>query len=150
MQAEASSMASELNYKTHRILVPGFHFVLAGILVLNFLYRGYLLLTEFNLEHGMSLLLAVAFVLMFWYMRIFPLRAQDRVIRLETQLRLQRLLPEDLQARFGELRRSQVVGLRFASDEELPGLVRQALDQGLSGEDIKKKIEHWQVDAWRF
>ena len=142
-------MAKEWNYKNHRMLVPGYHFALSAILLIHFIYRGWELFSAPSLEHGVELLVAVALLLMFWYLRIFPLRAQDRVIRLEMQLRLRQILPEDLQNRLGELRPGQIVGLRFASDAELPDLVREALDQGLSGDEIKKRIKDWQGDDWR-
>jgi len=141
-------MANELNYKTHRMLVPGYHFALAAILAVNFLFRGWKLFSEPNLDRGMALLLAVAFLLMFWYVRVFPLRAHDRVLRLEMRLRLHEVLPEDLRGRIDELGRT-VIGLRFASDAQLPDLVREVLEQGLSGEDAKRKIKDWQEDDWR-
>ena len=139
-----------LSYENHRIYVPAFHFALSAILVLNFLYRGYRLITNPGVGNGMDLLLAVAFFLFFWYIRIFPLRAQDRTIRLEMMLRLKEVLPEDLQGRIHELRRGQIVGLRFAGDEELPELVRDALENKTSGEALKRKIKDWQPDTWRF
>jgi hypothetical protein len=142
-------MATELNYKNHRMLVPGYHFVLAAILVVNLLFRGGKLFSEPNLEGGMALLLAIGFVMIFWYVRIFALRAHDRVIRLEMRLRLAEVLPEDLRGRIDELGR-RVIGLRFASDAELPDLVRAVLENGLSGEDAKRKIKNWQPDTWRF
>lgn len=142
-------MADELNYKTHRMLVPGYHFVLGAILLVNLLFRGWKLFSEPSLDRGMAVLLAIAFLLMFWYLRIFPLRAHDRLIRLEMRLRLEEVLPDDLKGRIDELGR-RVIGLRFASDAELPGLVREVLEQGLSGEDAKRKIKDWQADSWRF
>ena len=65
-------------------------------------------------------------------------------------LRLKEVLPEDLQGRIHELRRGQIVGLRFAGDEELPELVRDALENKTSGEALKRKIRDWQPDTWRF
>lgn len=143
-------MDGDLNYGNHRILVPGYHFVLSAILVINLLFTLWKLFTDFSLDRGIAALVAVGLVLMFWYVRLFPLKAQDRVIRLEMLLRLQEVLPEDLRSRISELGRGQLIGLRFASDGELPGLVRDALDQKLGGEDIKKKIQSWQADTWRF
>jgi hypothetical protein len=77
------------------------------------------------------------------------LKVQDRLIRLEETLRMGRLLPEDLKARIPELTVKQMVGLRFASDGELTDRVREALDQNLDGEAIKKRIQTWRPDTFR-
>jgi len=82
--------------------------------------------------------------------RLMAMAVQDRVIRLEERLRMRELLPADLQARIGELTREQFVGLRFASDGELPALVRQVLTGELkSVTDIKKAVTQWRGDDLR-
>jgi hypothetical protein len=81
--------------------------------------------------------------------RLYALRVQDRLIRLEESLRMQRLFSADLQARIPELSPNQMVGLRFASDGELAERVREALNQDLSGEAIKKRIQTWRPDTFR-
>jgi len=81
--------------------------------------------------------------------RMYALKVQDRVIRLEESLRMQRLLPADLVGRIGELGPKQFVGLRFAADAELADRVREALDQNLDGEAIKKRIQSWRADTFR-
>jgi hypothetical protein len=81
--------------------------------------------------------------------RNYALRVQDRVIRLEERLRLMSVLPEPLRARIGELTVQQLIGLRFASDQELPGLVQRALDEKLSPADIKKSVVTWRPDYSR-
>jgi hypothetical protein len=78
------------------------------------------------------------------------LTVQDRLIRLEMRLRLRDVLPADLQPRISELTARQLVGLRFASDAELPELVRRVLTGSLgSTADIKKAVTHWQGDYLR-
>ncbi|MDX1997287.1 MAG: DUF6526 family protein [Thermoanaerobaculia bacterium] len=138
------------NYSNHARFVPLFHFVTFGILVLNVLWAGYKLVRFFSFDAVMALLVAVALVLLFFFCRIFPLTAQDRVIRLEERLRLARLLPADQQARIEELRPRQLVALRFASDAELPGLVARVLAGELTDpKAIKQAIQNWRADHLR-
>ena len=145
---------AEQTYASHRKFVPAFHFVTFGILVINLiwslfrLFRGLPDVPFFDRLLGVAV--AVALVLLAWYARTFPLRAQDRIIRLEETLRMERLLPADLKPRIGELRTGQLIGLRFASDEELPELTRIVLDRGISNrEEIKKMIRSWRADHLR-
>jgi hypothetical protein len=96
------------------------------------------------------MLLALALVVMLFALRTFPMVVQDRVIRLEMRLRLAEILPADLRPRIRELEPAQLIALRFASDAELPDLVRQVLDQRIAkGEPIKRLIKDWQADYLR-
>lgn len=140
------------NYANHAQLVPLFHYGLFGILVVNLGWSiwGLIRMKSFSFDPIMDLLIALALVLLFWFARVFPLTVQDRVIRLEMRLRLREVVPEDLRDRIGELELGQVIALRFASDEELPDLVRQVLDEGVKSRDeIKKRIKDWQPDHLR-
>jgi hypothetical protein len=144
---------AEQSYQTHRQYVPGFHFVTFGILVLNILWSLWRLFQGAGLplpDRIWGVAMAVAFALLAWYARTFPLRVQDRVIRLEERVRLAQLLPPDLASRIGELRPGQLVALRFAGDEEVPDLTRKVLAGDLrGGDDIKKAIRHWRPDYLR-
>jgi len=96
------------------------------------------------------ILLALALGGTHWFTRTNALVVQNRVIRLEERLRLERLLPDELRGRIGELSLGQLVALRFASDEELPELVRQVLDENLTDRtEIKKRIRTWRPDHLR-
>lgn len=134
----------------HAKFVPLYHFVTSTILVVNLGWRVWQLFTEWSgFASVMQVLVAVAFIFVFFYARIFPLQAQDRVIRLEERLRMERLLPDDLKGRISELHRRQYVALRFASDDELADRVREALDEKLSEKDIKHRIQTWRPDYHR-
>ena len=94
-------------------------------------------------------ILSVAALVAIIRIRSYPIHVQDRVIRLEERLRLMSVLQEPLRSRIHELQDTQLVGLRFAPDEELPGLVQRALDEKLSRADIKKAIVNWRADYSR-
>jgi hypothetical protein len=81
--------------------------------------------------------------------RLYPLKAQDRIIRMEERLRFASLLPGGLCSRIGELSESQLIALRFACDAELPGLVEKTLSGKLSSAEIKKAIVDWRADYFR-
>jgi hypothetical protein len=92
----------------------------------------------------------VALFLGMFLLRGMPLRAQDRIIRLEESARFDRLLPSDLRGRVGELSTAQFIALRFAPDDEVPGLTRRALDGELKTQaDIKRAIKNWRPDTLR-
>ena|SRR5689334_1936494 len=137
-------------YATHVRWHTPFHFVLLPILLLHFLYSVYLLYQTPGFAQAEALLLAFGLILMALLVRINPLRAQDRVIRLEEQLRFLRVLPADLAAQAWQLPERFIVALRFASDEELPQLVRQVLAQKFEKPaDVKKAIKDWRGDYFR-
>jgi hypothetical protein len=139
-------------YKTHRQYVPGFHFLTFGILIVNLLWSAYRVFTGAGplFDRIWAVLVAFALILIAWYSRTFPLTVQDRVIRLEERLRLADLLPQDLRPRIAELSRGQLIALRFASDAEIPGLVRKVLDEKIKNrEEIKKLIREWRPDHAR-
>jgi hypothetical protein len=138
------------SYANHRRFVPAFHFLTLGILGLNLAWRLYQLARHPGAEAVVELLLAVALILIALYARVFALRAQDRVIRLEERLRLARLLPAELHPRIEELSSSQLIALRFASDEEAAELACAVLDERLRSRDqIKQRIRSWRADRMR-
>lgn len=131
----------------HAKLVPGYHFVALGLIVVALLWTAWRLIRDPSLNGLISVLFIVAVVLVAFYARIFALKVQDRLIRLEERLRMAALLPEDLLGRVEELSVSQMVALRFASDAELADLVREVLDQNIRDrKSIKQKIRDWRPD----
>lgn len=134
----------------HRKYVPAYHFVASTVLLANLIWAGWSLFRSFSIGGVIALLTAFALLILFFYVRVFPLGVQDRLIVLEERMRLERLLPPDGRGRIGEFTKGQLVGMRFASDAELPELAMKVLDGGVSGrEDIKKLIKEWRADTLR-
>lgn len=145
---------AEQSFRNHSRFVPLFHFVVGPILLINFLWACYRLFQGLPyqplFDRLLDMLVALALIGVFFFARIFALTAQDRVIRLEERLRLERLLPDDLRPRIPELTRGQLIALRFAHDEELPALTRQVLDQRIRDpKEIKRQIRQWRADHLR-
>ena len=141
---------AQQSFENHTRIVPAYHMGAFGIFLINLLWSLYRLAKYPSAETVVSLLLAVGFLLLFFYARIFALTVQDRVIRLEMQLRLRQMLPADLQARIAELTPKQLIAMRFASDDELPGLCRAVLnDKTMEQKAIKKMIKNWRPDHLR-
>jgi len=137
-------------YANHRRYVPMYHFVLAAILLANFGWSIRRVIKWPTYDHGMMLILALGLLILYGYARAFPNTVQDRLIRLEERLRMERLLPADLKPRIGEFTLEQLIALRFASDAELPDLARKVLTEGISGrESIKRLIRAWRPDYLR-
>jgi Family of unknown function (DUF6526) len=144
------------SYEHHTRWDPSFHFFLAPVFVLGLLMTIVHLIAHFrtsdfreNFHACLLILLASALLVAVFKIRLYSLKVQDRVIRLEERLRLATLLPEPLRARIPELTIGQLVALRFASDAELPALATRALNEKLSRADIKKSIKTWRPDNWR-
>ena len=137
-------------YANHVRTHPPFHFFLVpGGLVLLVLSVVNVVRNYQRLDSWILLLVAILFPVAVLLIRINPLRVQDRVIRLEESLRLKALGSAELAARTGELREAQLIALRFASDQELPGLVAKVLAENMRPSDIKKAIVTWRPDLFR-
>jgi len=143
MDNKTQSLANHAKYD------PPFHFFVLPIFLINILVVGYLLFSNPEIGGSWPLVLSMASLVNAGRMRSYVTHLQDRVIRLEERLRLAAVLQEPLRSRIGELTDSQFVGLRFASDAELPALVQRALDEKLSRSDIKKAITDWRPDYFR-
>src|SRR5688500_12776845 len=115
-------------YANHTRFDPLFHFVLIPVLALLLLGGVYAVWRAPDLTTAILLALIAATLLTAFKVRLYALKVQDRVIRIEETLRLERLLAEPLRSRIGDLSVKQLVALRFASDAEIPGLVARALD----------------------
>jgi hypothetical protein len=136
-------------FANHTRYDPLYHFFLLPVGLAAIIVAIYHLIRTPGISSVLLLLLSLAVGGTIPLLRSYPLRVQDRVIRLEERLRLASVLPETLRARIGELSDSQLIGLRFASDAELPGLVERALTEKLGSKDIKKAIVNWRADHLR-
>jgi hypothetical protein len=144
-------MAEQQSFAHHTKLVPAFHFFVLPALLLNLGSSIYHLVhLGFTVNSLISVITAFALVVLAFCARLFALTVQDRVIRLEERMRLEKLLPADLQPRIGEFTVAQLVGLRFASDSELPALARKVLtDKIADRKPIKQLVQNWRADNLR-
>jgi hypothetical protein len=142
---------SEQSFKNHGKFVPLYHFFALPVLIINFIVQLYWWIKlGFIPLHFFSVLMAAALFLGVLYGRLFALRVQDRLIRLEERLRYERVLAEELRWRADELTVNQFISMRFASDEDLPQLMRKVLDERLTERKaIKALIKNWRPDYLR-
>jgi len=140
----------EQDFSNHTRFVPPYHFIAGPIFLINLGWAVYRLLGGFSFQTALNVMVAIALLILFLFARLFALKAQDRVIRLEMQIRMRTLLPEDMQGRISDFTPTQMVGLRFAGDAELPELARKVLDEDITATaPIKKMIADWQGDYHR-
>ena len=144
------SQSTSQTFQNHTRFVPAFHLFALPVLGINLLWSLYRMVRGFSADTVMAAALAAALIVVAVYARLFALTVQDRVIRLEMELRLEKLLPVELRPRIGELTVGQLVSLRFAPDGELPALTRKVLDEKLSTRKaIKQLIQQWKPDLLR-
>jgi uncharacterized protein DUF6526 len=135
-------------YANHTRLDPLFHGFLGPIAAINVFVAIWNLYRNPGLGTAWWLVLAIAAVVAVLKIRLYALKVQDRVIRLEERLRMAQLLKEPLRSRIDELTEAQLIGIRFASDGELPALVEKALG-GMTRGEIKKTVANWRPDYFR-
>jgi hypothetical protein len=133
----------------HTRLDPLFHFVVLPVFTLSAIGSTIHFLWHPSFHSGSLFVISVAAVIAVLRIRIYALKVQDRVIRLEERLRLSTLCSEPLRSRIPELSEEQLIALRFASDAEVAKLAERALNEKLSRADIKKAIQTWRPDYWR-
>lgn len=138
------------NYSNHKMFRPMFHYFLFAVVLATLIGSIINLIKSIGTDnvYSASLIAAigVALIFMFFFMRIFALRAQDRAIRAEENLRhfvLTGKLPDP------RLRMGQIIALRFAPDEELAALSQKAVNKNLSNDEIKRAIKNWKPDHHR-
>jgi len=139
------------SYANHRQYVFMYHVVLFGVLVLTLIGSGINLVQSFG-DHqrlysaSLIIVLVLCLLVFFFLARIFALKAQDRAIRAEENLRHYVLTGKLLDSR---LTVRQIIGLRFASDDEFAALAKRAVEEQLAEDDIKKAVKNWRADTYR-
>jgi hypothetical protein len=148
---QGAAMADQTQtYATHKRYIPAFHFFVLPVLMVNVIVAAMELIRDPRFATVWATIVAIALFLGILYLRFMPVRAQDRIIRLEERARLERLVPTDLRGRVGELTAAQLVAIRFAPDDEVPELTRRALNGELKTQkDIKVAIRNWRADHLR-
>jgi len=139
----------EQSYKNHTKWDPPVHFFVMPVIVATLIFS---VVHAWDYPNGITLwlvLLSVALCVWVVKTRTYALGVQNRLIRLEERLRMEKLLPVEVMLRFDELTVGQIVGLRFASDGELAELTRRALDERLTPKQIKEAIRDWRPDHLR-
>lgn len=142
---------SEQNFKNHSRFVPLYHYItstlIVGLLVgsVMSLFHACSDCTNHAALHNALLFLAISLVLLFlwWFCRAFALKAQDRAIRAEENLRHFIATGQALDSR---LRMGQIIALRFAGDDEFVALAKQAAEENLGSKQIKMAIKNWRAD----
>lgn len=137
-------------YGSHRRYIPEFHFFALPVLLINALLTLWQFVRHPGLATGWIALIALALLVGIWTARAMALRAQDRIIRLEERMRLERLIPPSLKERAAALSTRQLIALRFAPDDEVAELAQRVIAGELHTRDeIKRAIRNWRADDLR-
>jgi len=143
-------MTVSQNFSNHRRWYAPVHFIVTPILFINLIWRIFQMSNELTIDTTVNFVLAIGLMVLSLAARLQSLRAQDRIIRLEEKLRYKEILTPELNARTADLRTGQIIALRFASDAELPELLRRTLIGDFEkNSDIKKAIKNWRSDHLR-
>lgn len=139
------------NYSNHRRFVIMYHVISFFLIALLLISSIYYTISECNAHQSMKpglflFLISLILLSLFFFARTFALKAQDRAIRAEENFRHYLLTGKPFDAR---LTIRQIIGLRFASDEEFPSLAKKAAEEGISEDEIKKSIKNWRGDYYR-
>jgi hypothetical protein len=135
--------------KNHSRLDPPFHIVTFFTLVINLIVAIVYMVYHLGFYSAWLVLLSVVVFVPHFKLRLYPLKVQDRVIRLEERLRLQALAPSEWHSQIFRLTEDQLIALRFAGDGEVVELAKQALEHNLNRKQIKERIRDWRADNWR-
>jgi hypothetical protein len=143
---------AQQSFKNHTRFDPLFHFFVLPLLLVNFILAVVYTVRHWPVHCRLApwwIVMSVVLFIMAGTLRAATLRVQDRIIRLEEQLRLADLLPESQLDLIEKLTIRQFIALRFASDAEAPALASRAVAEGLTEKQIKQAIVNWKPDQHR-
>lgn len=146
------SESTPQSHKTHARFDPPYHFVLGFFFLANLVFAVFHLVHHWQdarIACAWFLVLSIVVIIPYLKLRTYPLKVQDRVIRLEERIRLQALAPVEWHTQIYRLTEDQLIGLRFAADDEVVELAKQALEGNLDRKQIKERIKNWRADNWR-
>jgi Family of unknown function (DUF6526) len=143
------SKSQPQSIKNHARFDPPYHFFLALVVLANVIVSIIYAVHHFCFYSAWLVVLSLAAFVALLKMRLYPLKVQDRVIRLEERMRLQALAPSEWHTQIYRLTEDQLIGLRFAADDEVVELAKQALEHNLTRKQIKERIKDWRSDYWR-
>jgi len=142
-------MSKPQSLQSHARFDPPYHFFLTFVTLANIVIAIIYAVHHPSFYPIWFVVLSFAALIVVFLMRSYPLKVQDRVIRLEERLRLQALAPAEWHTQIYRLTEDQLIALRFAADDEVVALAKQALEQNLSRKQIKERIKSWRADTWR-
>lgn len=142
-------MSKTQDLKHHAMFDPLYHGITTSLVVLNLIVAIVYLVRHPSFWSAWFLILSIGVIFPVLRLRQYPLKVQDRVIRLEERLRLQSLAPAEWHGQIYRLSEDQLIGLRFAEDDEVVELAKQALEEKLDRKQIKERVRDWRCDDWR-
>jgi hypothetical protein len=137
------------NFSNYTRRDPLFHFFILPVFVITLIATIVHLVRRPGLHSAWLVVVMIAVLVAVFKIRLYALKVQDRVIRLEERLRLATWLDPALRPRIPEFTEAQLIALRFAPDAELPALAARALNEKLAAQEIKQAIQNWRPDYWR-
>ena len=137
------------DFKHHARFDPAFHFFTMALFLANLVFAIVHAIHRRELSAYWYLALSIGAAVPLFKIRLYALKNQDRIIRLEERIRLQALAPAEWHTQIYKLSEDQLIGLRFASDDEVVELAKQALEHNLNRKQIKERIKNWRADDWR-
>jgi hypothetical protein len=142
-------MSKPQNLANHARTDRPFHLFVFPVFIANAIVTLVWLVHRPDFHNIWLFIVSLAAVVLMMKVRMYPAKVQDRVIRVEERLRLQALAPQEWHAHIYKLSEDQLIGLRFAADEEVVALAKQALEENLNRKQIKERIKSWRSDDWR-
>jgi len=136
-------------FSNHARFDPLYHYVLFGLILITLAFSVLYCVKHPGIKAIWVLFGEAALVVISIRLRTYPLKTQDRIIRLEERLRLSLLLPENLRPRIHELTEQQLIAIRFVPDEEITEIFKKAVNEKLTKKQIKLLVNNWRADHFR-